>query len=185
MKEIEKLVQEFCQKNDIDVTLSYDMPVGYETAYGTYDVTVNTLFLNIPVLQDAPKYEALFYLFHELRHVMQYLHPNLFDDRIRESMIYVILYNGICYKLVRNMWQECILSGDEDYFIRAYLSLPYEIGANTFAYEKANEICGNETELHELLDFWLPKENFCYEEHLKLFRRIDIELEQSGKQRTK
>lgn len=50
----------------------------YETAYGTYDVTVNTLFLNTAILQGAPEYGVLFYLFHELRHAVQYLHPVLF-----------------------------------------------------------------------------------------------------------
>lgn len=42
-------------------------------AYGTYDITVNTLFLNAAILKDALKCVVLFYLFHELRHAMQYL----------------------------------------------------------------------------------------------------------------
>lgn len=67
MKEIEKIAIRFCYENGIDVKLSYDMPAGYETAYGTYDVTINTLFLNTSILRNAPKHEALFYLFHELR----------------------------------------------------------------------------------------------------------------------
>ncbi len=67
------------------------MPAGYETAYGTYDVTINTLFLNTAILGNAPKYEVLFYLFHELRHAMQYLRPIMFDDKIKESINYVIL----------------------------------------------------------------------------------------------
>ena len=50
----------------------------YETVYGTYDVTVNTLFLNTAILQGAPEYGVLFYLFHELRHAVQYLRPVLF-----------------------------------------------------------------------------------------------------------
>lgn len=54
----------------------------YETAYGTYDVTVNTLFLNTAILQGAPEYGVLFYLFHELRHAVQYLRPELFDAQI-------------------------------------------------------------------------------------------------------
>ncbi len=181
MKEIEKIVREFCHENGVEVTLSYDMPIGYETAYGTYDVTVNTLFLNMAILQDAPRYEVLFYLFHELRHAMQYLCPMLFDEQIRESMVYVVLYNGSCFKLVGHGWQECVLEGDEDYFARAYMSLPYEIDANTFAYEKAKEVCGDLAELQELFDFWVPKDSFDYEEHRKLFRRIDEELIARGK----
>ena len=76
------------------------MPSGYETAYGTYDVTINTLFLNTKILHDAPEHEVLFYLFHELRHALQYLRPELFDEQIQESRFYVVLYNGVCYKLV-------------------------------------------------------------------------------------
>ena len=176
MKEIEKIAIRFCYENGIDVKLSYDMPAGYETAYGTYDVTINTLFLNTSILRNAPKHEALFYLFHELRHAMQYLHPMLFGNKIKESICYVILYNGICYKLVDNEWKECTLAGDESYFTHAYMSLPYEIDANTFAYEKARELCGDGAELKELFDFWIPKESFDYEEHRKLFRRIDEKL---------
>ncbi len=172
----EDIVQKFCRENGIDVTLSYDMPSGYETAYGTYDVTVNTLFLNTAIFEDAPRYVVLFYLFHELRHAMQYLRPMMFDDKIKESIIYVILYNGISYKLVDNEWRECVLSGDESYFTRAYMNLPYEIDANTFAYEQAREICGDNAELKELFDFWISKDSFNYEEHRKLFRRIDAEL---------
>lgn len=185
MNKIETLVREFCRENDIEVTLSYNMPVGYETAYGTYDVTINTLFLNPSVLQDTPRYEALFYLYHELRHAVQYLCPWRFDERIRESLPYAILYNGICYKLIGNEWQKCVLSGEEHDFTRAYLALPYEIDANTFAYEKTSEICGDSAELKALFDFWLPKSSFDYAQHRKLFRRIDIELEQRMKKGTK
>ncbi len=73
MSDIEIIVKNFCCENDLSVKLSYDMPSGYETAYGTYDITVNTLFLNVAILQDAPKYEVLFYLFHELRHAIDSL----------------------------------------------------------------------------------------------------------------
>ncbi len=176
MNEIENIVRAFCNENGIEVKLSYDMPAGYVTAYGTYDITVNTLFLNTAILQNAPQYEVLFYLFHELRHAVQYLRPMMFDERIKESIIYVILYNGICYKLVDNEWKECALAGDESYFTRAYMNLPYEIDANTFAYEKAREICGDSAELKELYDFWIPKDSFDYEEHRKMFCRIDEKL---------
>ncbi len=176
MKELETIVGEFCRENGIEVTLSYDMPAGYETACGSYDVTINTLFLNTAILQSAPKYEVLFYLFHELRHAVQYLRPMMFDDKIRESIPYVVLYNGTCFKLADNEWKECALSGDEAYFARAYMSLPYEIDANTFAYEKVKQICGDSVQLQELCAFWVPKDRFDYEEHRKLFRRIDAKL---------
>ncbi len=56
------------------------------------------------------------------------------------------------------------------------MKLPYEIDANTFAYEKTREICGDRAELKELFDFWIPKESFDYEEHRKLFCQIDGKL---------
>lgn len=172
----EEIVSSFCRENGIAITLSFDMPVGYESAYGTYDVTVNTVFLNMELLKNAPAYEALFYLYHELRHAMQYLCPSLFHAQIQKSRFYVILYNGVCYKLVENKWKECSLEGSEEYFTRAYLSLPYEIDANTFGYEKTKEICGNSAELQELYAFYVPQAAFDYSEHKQLFRRIDNEL---------
>ncbi len=174
--EIESIIAGFCKENSLAVTLSCDMPAGYETAYGTYDVTINTLFLNAQLLQDAPEHEVLFYLFHELRHAVQYLRPESFDPQIQESRFYVVLYNGICYKLVGNEWHEVVLEGSEEYFTRAYMSLPYELDANSFAYERVKDICGNTDELQELYAFWCPKDRMSYGEHLKLFRRIDGEV---------
>ena len=176
MREISKIIAEFCTETGISISLSHDMPAGYETAYGTYDVTINTLFLNVQLLQDAPEHEVLFYLFHELRHAMQYLRPESFAPQIQESRFYVVLYNGVCYKLVGNAWQEVVLEGAEDYFTRAYMSLPYELDANSFAYERVKDICGNTDELQELYAFWCPKDRMSYGEHLKLFRRIDGEV---------
>lgn len=173
MDRVKQYVEAFCLENGIAIKLSYDMPTGYETAYGTYDVTVNTLFLNTKILRDAPEYEVLFYLFHELRHALQYLHPELFDPQIQESRFYVVLYNGICYKLVGNEWLEVVLDGAEDYFTRAYLSLPYELDANDFAYERVKEICGDIPQLQELYNFWIPKEKLSYNELQKLFVRVD------------
>ena len=171
--EIESIIAGFCKEYSLAVTLSCDMPAGYETAYGTYDVTINTLFLNVQLLQDAPEHEVLFYLFHELRHAMQYLRPESFDPQIQESRFYVVLYNGVCYKLVDNAWQEVVMEGAEDYFTRAYMSLPYELDANSFAYERVKDICGNTDELQSLYSFWIPAEKMDYVELHDLFIRID------------
>lgn len=170
---IESIIAGFCKENSLAVTLSCDMPAGYETAYGTYDVTINTLFLNAQLLQDAPEHEVLFYLFHELRHAMQYLRPESFDPQIQESRFYVVLYNGVCYKLVDNAWLEVVMEGAEDYFTRAYMSLPYELDANSFAYERVKDICGNTDELQSLYSFWIPAEKMDYVELHDLFIRID------------
>lgn len=176
MDKIVHLVDVFCQEKGLSITLSHDMPTGYESAFGTYDVTINTLFLNVQMLRDAPEYEVLFYLFHELRHALQYLRPELFDEQIQESRFYVVLYNGICYKLVGNAWQEVVLKGSEEYFTRAYMSLPYELDANAFAYEKVKEIYGETPQLHGLYSFWAPKEKMDYEELRKIFVRIDAKI---------
>lgn len=176
MDKIENLVEVFCRENSISMNLSHDMPVGYETAYGTYDVTINTLFLNTAVLRDAPEYEVLFYLFHELCHAVQYLRPELSDAQIQESRFYVVLYNGVCFKLEGNAWQEVALEGAEDYFTGAYLSLPYELDANAFAYEKVKSMCGDSPELRALYNSWLPAEKCNYEDLRKLFCLIDQRL---------
>ena len=178
--EIKDIFDRFCRENSVSVNLSYDMPTGYENAYGTYDVTLNILFLNKELLKNSPKYEVFFYLFHELRHAMQYLCPHLFSEQIQESRFYVVLYNGTCYKLIDNEWQKCSLEGSEEYFTRVYMSLPYEIDANIFAYEKTKEICGDTAELQELYSYWIPKDRFDYEEHKKVFCLIDDVLSKKG-----
>lgn len=178
MKEfqLKAIVSEFCNENHLDVKLSSIMPDGYEDAFGTYDVTINTLFLNTDRLSDAPEYEVLFYLLHELRHAMQYLHPEMFDMEIQESRFYVILYNGICYKLVDRNWIPCKLKGSESDFTDAYMSLPYEIDANNFAYQRVKQICGDSADLQGLYEAWTPKVIWKYEEYDKLFRKIDREV---------
>ena len=89
--EITSIFESFCSEYGLSIRLNRNMPFGYETAYGTYDVTINTLFLNLALLENAPKYEILFYLFHELRHAMQYLRPQDFAEEIQSSRFYVIL----------------------------------------------------------------------------------------------
>lgn len=175
MKEyIKGLAEEFAASHDLKLHISYSMPEGYEDAYGTFDVVQNTLFLNLDILHGQPKYEILFYLFHELRHAEQYLHPERFDRTIQNSISYVILYNGVCFKLADGEWKQCRLTGDEDYFSLAYQNLPYEIDANKFACEKAKTLCPEDVdEIEALCDLWIPKKGFLQEEFEKLFRRID------------
>lgn len=87
------------------------MPEGYKTAFGTYDVAVNTLYINRDLLESAPQWEVLYYMYHELRHAMQYLKPERFDETIQESRFYVVLYKDTCFKLVDCDWKECVLGG--------------------------------------------------------------------------
>lgn len=171
--EITSIFESFCSEHGLSVELNWDMPFGYETAYGTYDVTINTLFLNLTLLENTPKYEILFYLFHELRHAMQYLRPQDFAEEIQSSRFYVILYNGICYKLINLEWQCCEIEGDEEYWTNAYLGLPYEQDANKYAYEQAQKYCGVTDKLTELYNFWKPTKELPYSEYQSIFSKID------------
>ena len=171
-----KLAGDFCAEKDLKISLSFQMPPGYETANGTFDPLKKTLFLNEEVLRGVPEYEAAFYLFHELRHVEQYQHPERFDETIRRSLPYVVLYDGTCYRLNRGGWQECCLSGEED-FADIYLGLPYEVDANEYAYARVRSLCGDSEELGKLRDFWRPKRRRPEEVYQRLFQRIDEAIE--------
>ena len=85
MIDFEKHFRMNCEENSLTINLSFDMPKGYETANGTFNPTVNTLFINKEMLQSQPEYEQMFYLFHELRHALQYLHPERFDGLISSA----------------------------------------------------------------------------------------------------
>lgn len=176
MQDIQQVISSFCGENGVEVYLSCHMPQGYETAFGTYDVTVNTLYLNLKLLGRAPQWEALYYVYHELRHAVQYLRPERFDEIIQESRFYVVLYNGTCFKLVNHQWKECVLEGREEEFTAAYLSLPYEMDANTFAYERVKALCGDLPELLKLYRGWTPDKPWDHEVMRTLFRRIDAKL---------
>lgn len=174
----QELIEEFCQERGLDITLFGKMPGGYESAWGTYDVTVNTLFLNGALLKGAEEYEALYYIFHELRHGEQYLRPERFSREIQESRFYVVLYNGICFKLVDGAWRECRPEGTEEFFTRAYLSLPYERDANRFAYDQVREQLGVSEALDKLYAMWTPEKEMDGGELEALFRRIDAMQEE-------
>lgn len=169
-------VENYCKETGLDIRLSFNMPAGYETAFGTFDVVRNTVFLNESMMQDMPEFEALFYLYHELRHALQYLKPELFSKEIQESRFYVVLYNGTSFKLADGGWRECVLNGSEEYFTKVYLSLPYELDANAFAKEKVSSILGNSPQLQELASSYFPSEPLPYEELQKIFGRIDKAL---------
>ena len=171
-----KLAGDFCAEKDLKISLSFQMPPGYETANGTFDPVKKTLFLNEEVLRGVPEYETAFYLFHELRHAEQYQHPERFDETIRRSLPYVVLYDGTCYRLDRGGWQECCLSGEED-FADIYLGLPYEVDANEYAYARVRSLCGDSEELGKLRDFWRPKRRRPEEVYQRLFQRIDEAIE--------
>ena len=47
MVDYEKHFRMYCEENSLTINLSFDMPEGFETANGTFDPTVNTLFISI------------------------------------------------------------------------------------------------------------------------------------------
>lgn len=173
MVDYEKHFRVYCEENSLTINLSFDMPEGYETANGTFDPTVNTLFINKEMLQSQPEYEQMFYLFHELRHALQYLHPERFDELISRSRLYVIQYDGTCYKLVDGEWKECKLDGSTEHFTELYLGQPYEWDANDFAYERVKALLGDSPELQELHTFWTPKKPIADQAYEEVYGRID------------
>ena len=175
--DVEKLFYSFIIENDLDIQLSYVMPSGYEDAFGTFDITVKTLFLNKDLLEKEAEFKVLFYFYHELRHALQYIHPQKFPKPIRESINYVILYNGICFKLVDGEWKNCRLVGNEEYFTLVYENLPYELDANLYARDTVKALLPNYTSDIELLYCsWLPKKSISKEEFASIFHKIDSSI---------
>lgn len=173
---LETIAREFCAENGLHLALSWEMPAGYETAYGTYDIAENTLFLNWALLEKLPRGQQFFYLCHELRHGMQYQQPEQFSPFLRESLPYVLLYDGTCFRLQDGVWRQGKLEGEEAYFTNAYLGFPYEMDANQFAYEQVCLRCGASEALERLLTRSSPEKIMTEEEYQQLFRRIDEKL---------
>lgn len=169
---MEDLIRQYCE--DLKINLSYDMPVGYEDAYGTFDICCNTLFLNKRLVAEKEPCETAFFLLHELRHAQQYWQQEKFSTDIRESLPYVILYNGVCFKLQESGWKECKLYKGEFDFTDLYMSLPYELDANQYAYEQALELFPAEKKkLKGLYELFLPKIVVPMEELRRTFQTID------------
>lgn len=166
-------VDKYCIDYHLDLNLSFDMPSGYETANGTFDVETKTVFINEKYLSDAPDYKKAYYLFHELRHASQYLCSECFSDIIKRSLQYVIMYDGTCYKIIDGKYYECRLDGEEDYFTKLYLGQPYEVDANTFAYESVKEIYGDSNELKKLYRFWIPEQSVPDKDYDSIYSQID------------
>ena len=147
----------FCKEEHADMKLSFDMPEGYETAYGTFDSVTKTVYINAFLLRDAQDPENAFYLYHELRHGMQYLYPERFSKEILKSLPYTIMYDGTCYKLKDGKYSVCKLEGGEEVFTDIYLGQPYEVDANVFAYEQVKRIWGDSEILRKLYETWMPR----------------------------
>lgn len=176
MVEINKIINDFSSKNHISFNLSTHMPKGYEEANGTFDIKKKTLFFNTSMLAEAPDYEVLFYLFHELRHVLQYMKPEQFTPLIQKSLSYVLMFDGTCYKLLNGDWSECRLEGTDNYLSNAYLGQPYELDANKFAYEQAKYILGSSENLDKLYSFWTPEIKLSDSEYEEIYEKIENKI---------
>ena len=163
----------FCKENSLELYLSFDMPAGYETANGTFDFETKTVYVNAEPLSEAPDYEQAFFFFHEMRHALQYLCPELFSDAIIRSLLYTLMFDGTCYKLVDGKYLECKLDGGEDYFTDIYIGQPYEVDANKYAYEQAKTLYGDSEELKKLYEFWIPSKPVPDELYDSIFAEID------------
>ena len=173
MFDYKKQFDRYCIDEQLDLTLSFDMPTGYEAANGTFDAVTRTVFIHAQLLCQAPDYEKAFFLFHELRHASQQLCPDRFSKEIIKSLPYTILYDGTCYKLVDGEYLECKLDGGEEVFTNLYLGQPYEVDANTFAYEQVKKVCGDSEGLRELYEFWMPRSPVPAEQYDVIFSMID------------
>lgn len=164
--------ESFRREHGLTFRFSHEMPAGYETAFGTYDPETETLHFN-EALQGDPV-EAAFTLFHELRHALQYQKPDAFSPDVRESLPYVILYDGTAYKLVSGSFRSCRLDLPEETLLNAYLSLPYELDANRYALERVRALFPGEPDRVESLRArWMPREKLTPAQLAPLFRRID------------
>ena len=180
--DIEGLFADFVRENGLDVHLSHRLPEGYEDAFGSFDPTTKTLFMDGAFMADAAEHEALFYLFHELRHAMQYQRPELFGEDIRRGSRYVIGQDGTCCRLDGDRWSKCKLEGDGERFTLACQSQPGEMDANRFARDKTAELLPERADLAEALaEMWLPEDEPMSSAELEeLYRQIDQAIQAQG-----
>ena len=167
----------------VTAELRFQMPAGYEAAYGLFHPEKNVLYLNLA--RETGPVEQLFYLLHEFRHGVQYGHPEWFPYFLVESMRYMIQYDGTCYRVDHGQLLETKLDGEQAYFTQLYLCQPYERDANGFAFRSlkaAGKAQGMVLEgLDELFAMWSPRFQLFSEgeatAHLEeVYQRIDRQL---------
>ena len=178
MFQYKKHFDEYCKENKLSLSLSYAIPCGYETAYGTFDLNLQTIFINKNLLKDKEEFEQAFYLFHELRHAVQYINSKSFNDIINESLSYIIMYDGTCYKQVGDKYYKYKINGDEEFLKDLYVSQPYEVDANEYAYKKVSEVMGFSKELEKLYRSWIPKHRISNETYRLIYKEIDKDIKE-------
>lgn len=176
----QELFNQYCCEFALPLHLSFDMPAGYEKANGSFDSACKTVFINAECLLNEPDSTKAFFLFHELRHASQYLCPDQFNSAIQRSLQYIILYDGTCYKLDNGCYLKCQLDGCEEYFTDLYLGQPYEVDANTFAYEQTKKLYGDSEELKALFNFWMPRQAISAKKYDAVFSLIDAKAKEES-----
>ena len=170
--------EKYCKENGLSLSLSFTMPAGYETAFGTFDSNSLTVFINKNLLKDREEFEQAFYLFHELRHALQYTNPQSFNNIINESLSYIIMYDGTCYKRVGDKYYNYKINGDEEFLKNLYISQPYEMDANEYAYKKVCKVMGFSKELEHLYHRWIPKSRISNETYRLIYKEIDKSIKE-------
>ncbi|MBP5311524.1 MAG: hypothetical protein J6112_01665 [Clostridia bacterium] len=171
----------YCQDHKLELILSFDMPGGYETAEGTFDLESRTVFINAEYLKEAPDHVKAYCLFHELRHASQYLCPEQFGAAVIRSSRYVIMFDGTCYKLVDGKYHECRLEGGAELFTELYLGQPYEVDANEFAFEQAKKFYGDQEELQSLYESRMPERPLAEGIYDSIYAFIDEKIKASDR----
>jgi len=151
---IENKFNEFIEKYNLNISLSFDLPSEFAGAFGLFDVTKNIIYVNID--EKISFVRMIFTFFHELRHALQYNIPEMFSNDIQQTIPYIVHFDGNCYMLKNNKWLHCNIECQEFDFLDIYKSFPYEIDANNFAYEQT---------IHCLNDGMVQELNIIYEKN--------------------
>lgn len=168
-----KYFDKYSKNNNLNIFLSFEMPIGYETANGTFDFETKTVYINKSLLNSFPNYVQAFFFFHEMRHALQYSKPEKFSNEITLSLPYTIMYEGTCFKLVDGKYFECKLDGGEKKFMDIYLGQPYEVDANNYAYEETKKLYGDSNDLKSLYDKFMPIHPVSNEIYKSIYIQID------------
>jgi len=169
-----RIVNDYCLENNLSLGISFNMPSGYESANGMYDDETKTIYINLN--NNLPEYEQAFYLYHELRHALQYNQSEHFSDELIMSLRYVIMYDGTCYKNINGSYLKRKINGESNYLLDLYKGQLYEVDANNFAYEMAKKVYGDIPELKELYNLFRPTRYVSFNEYKQIYALIDVKL---------
>ena len=83
------------------------------------------------------------------------------------------MYDGTCYKKVGDKYYKYKINGDEEFLKNLYISQPYEMDANKYAYKKVCGVIGFSKELEQLYHRWMPKSRVPNEIYRLIYKEID------------